>query len=234
MVEIETILLKSDVMFLHEYRLQETLDLLKTLDQTNVQVLYRLVRCCYQMSKRETKRNVKTELIKNAFQYAQDALKIDNECSEVHAWYAVALDTISEFNGIKERIMKLKDVKYHMMKAIELNPKEPIPFYIYGLFHFGLAELAWYEKLILESIICDPPVGSYEKALESFLQAEKNQPNFYSVNKLMIAKCFIALKNYEKAEVYLKLAVDIQIKNDDDAECHEESKKLLNKIKKYL
>lgn len=78
------------------------------------------------------------------------------------------------------------------------------------------------------------PEASYEVALENFVLAEQNQPDFYSVNKLMTAKCYIALRNYKEAEVHLNRAISVKIKNDDDELCHEEAEKLLAKIKNYI
>jgi hypothetical protein len=66
------------------------------------------------------------------------------------------------------------------------------------------------------------------------LQAEDNQPDFNLVNKLMIAKCFIALKNYREAEIYLKKTLSVSIKSEEDEECHEEARKLLDKINEII
>jgi hypothetical protein len=47
----------------------------------------------------------------------------------------------------------------------------------------------------------------------------------------MIAKCYIALKNNEKAKEYLTKAVNIPVQNEDDRRCKEEAEKLLPKYK---
>jgi tetratricopeptide (TPR) repeat protein len=76
------------------------------------------------------------------------------------------------------------------------------------------------------------PEGSYSEALEQFLIAEDIEPGFYSVNKLMIAKCYIALKDYDAAKIYLIKAADLQIiKNEDDRKSVQEAKSLLAKYK---
>lgn len=51
------------------------------------------------------------------------------------------------------------------------------------------------------------------------------------MNKLMIGKCYMAIKNNEKAREYLNLAANIPVLNEDDRKCKEEAEKLLPKVK---
>lgn len=55
------------------------------------------------------------------------------------------------------------------------------------------------------------PSGTYEEALEHFLKAEEKKPNFYSMNLLLIAKCYQNLKNNEKAKEYFTLAANVVV-----------------------
>jgi lipopolysaccharide biosynthesis regulator YciM len=75
------------------------------------------------------------------------------------------------------------------------------------------------------------PTATYDEALEHFLKAESLKQDFYSMNKLMIAKCYIALKNNEKAKEFLTLAANISVQNEDDRKCQDEAKTLLSKYK---
>jgi hypothetical protein len=152
MLELEKVLEIADVMYFHENRLQESFDLLKTLDQSNVEVLYRMARVCQQLSKLASKWTIKAELIKNGFHYAQTAIAVDKNSCGAQTWYAVLLDLFSEIRGIKERAVRLNDVKMHIMRAKELDPKDPMSCHIYGNFNFALADMAWHERMILESL----------------------------------------------------------------------------------
>ena len=141
------------------------------------------------------------------------------------------LDAKSNLDGMKERITQLENVKKHMEKAIELNQTDPTSRYILGEFSFGLADLPWYQRKIVSTIFATPPTATYEEALEHFLKAEELKKDFYSTNKLMIAKSYLALKNNEKAKEYLTLAINIPVLNEDDRKCKEEAEKLLAKLK---
>lgn len=91
--------------------------------------------------------------------------------------------------------------------------------------------MPWYQRKIVSTIFASPPTSSYDEALQHFLKAEELKKDFYSTNKLMIAKSYLALKNNEKAKEYLKMAVNIPVLNEDDRKCKEEAEKLLGKLK---
>lgn len=47
----------------------------------------------------------------------------------------------------------------------------------------------------------------------------------------MIGKCYIAIKDNEKAKEFLTKASSITAQNEDDRKCKEEATKLLGKLK---
>lgn len=88
-----------------------------------------------------------------------------------------------------------------------------------------------YQRKIVSTIFATPPTGTYDEALEHFLKAESLEADFYSMNKLMIGKCYYELKNNEKAKEYLTKAANIPVENEDDRKCKEEAEALLKKVK---
>lgn len=75
------------------------------------------------------------------------------------------------------------------------------------------------------------PKCTYEEALEHFLKAEELKAGFYSMNKVMIGKCYMAMKNNAKAKEYFTQATAVNVINEDDKKCREEGTKLLAKVK---
>lgn len=47
----------------------------------------------------------------------------------------------------------------------------------------------------------------------------------------MIGRCYLALKNNDKAKEFLTKASSIIVENEDDRKCKEEATKLLSKVK---
>ncbi|GIX83958.1 regulator of microtubule dynamics protein 1 [Caerostris extrusa] len=67
-------------------------------------------------------------------------------------------------------------------------------------------------------------------ALQYFEKAEEVSPSFYSMNLLMIGKCFLNMNKKEKGIKFLKLTKDYPIKTFDDQKAHDEAEKLLKNL----
>lgn len=219
----------SDQLF-DENNFQEAYDLLvKSAEPESYDIKWRMARVIYNLSK-STPSPKKEELIRESFQFATEALALNDKDYASHKWYSILLDAKSGLDGIKERITQLENVKKHMLKAVELNPNDATSWYILGQFYYGLADLPWYQRKIVSTIFAAPPSGTYEEALECFEKAEKTKPNFYSMNHLMLGKTCQALKQNDKAKEYLTLAANVVVLNEDDKQAKEEAAKLLKKL----
>lgn len=230
MTDLKSQLEKADVLF-EDSKFQETADLLKGLDQSNPDVLWRLGRALFKVSGMDSNSSKKADLLREAYKYISDALEKDETNFACHKWYAILLDAKSNLDGVKERVTQLENVKKHMLRAIELNPDDATSRYILGEFAYGLADLPWYQRKVVSAIFATPPSGTYEEALENFLKAESLNADFYSMNKLMIGKCYYNLKDNEKAKEWLTKAVNVVVQDEDDRKCKEEAESLLKKVK---
>lgn len=226
---ITEVIQHADQLF-DENNFQEAYDLLQKNDEPELyDIKWRLARVTFNLSKC-TPSPKKETLVREAFEYAKQALEMNDKDYASHKWYSVLLDAKSGLDGIKERITQLENVKKHMLKAVELNPHDPTSWYILGHFYFGITDLPWYQKKIVSAIFAAPPTTTYEEALECFEKAEETKPNFYSMNHLMLGKTYYALKRNDKAKEYLTLAANVIVLNEDDKEAKEEATKLLKKL----
>lgn len=173
--------------------------------------MWRKARATYKLSTVTTIKSKKEELIREGFAFAKKSLEVDDKHYASHKWMSVLLDAKSELEGIKERVSQLENVKKHMQTAVELNPNDPTNWYLLGSFAFGLADMPWYQRRIVSTIFATPPSGTYEEALEYFLKAESLKANFFSKNLLSIGKCYLALKDKEKAKEFLTRAANVQV-----------------------
>ncbi|XP_058462995.1 regulator of microtubule dynamics protein 1-like [Malaya genurostris] len=219
----------SDQLF-DENNFQEAYDLLlKCSEPESWEIKWRIGRALYNLSKTIPSPK-KEQLVRESFQYATDALAMNDSDYATHKWYSILLDAKSGLDGIKERVTQLENVKKHMLRAVELNPHDATSWFILGQFYYGLAELPWYQRKIVSTIFATPPTGTYEEALECFEKAENTKPNFYSMNHLMLGKTYHALKNSDKAKEYLTLAANVTVLNEDDKQAKEDAAKLLKKL----
>ncbi|XP_067005992.2 regulator of microtubule dynamics protein 1 isoform X1 [Anabrus simplex] len=213
-------------------RYEETYNSLKEYQDTDdVEVLWRLSRALYSHSKQERDSKKKKELVAESFRLIKHALSLEKDNWAVHKWYAVLLDANASHEGIKARISELTNVKHHLQKAAELNPTDATTLYMLGSWCYGIADMPWYQRKIASTLFATPPYSSYEEALSYFLKAEETDPNFYSLNLLMLGKSYMQLQNPERAKHYLKLASLYPAKTDEDFEATKEATELLKKIK---
>lgn len=231
MTDLKAQLEKADQLF-DDNKFQDAVDFLRTVeDQSDPEILWRLGRALFKTSGIPENSSKKSELIREAYKLIAESVEKKEDSFASHKWFAILLDAKSNLDGIKERVSQLENVKKHMQRAIELNPEDPTSRYILGEFAFGLADLPWYQRKIVSTIFATPPTGTYEEALENFLKAESLDADFYSMNKLMIGKCYYQLKDNEKAREYLTKAANVNVANEDDRKCKEEAESLLKKVK---
>lgn len=226
--QLQDVLASSDQHF-DENQFQDALNVLKapTVDQTLTEVQWRQARAMYKLSR--IPGAAKAELIRSAHTLVAAAVAQDDTNFACHKWMAILLDAKSELDGVKERVTQLETVKRHMERAVALNPDDPTGLHLLGNFAFGLADMPWYQRKIVSAIFATPPSGTYDEALTHFLAAEEKKAHFYPMNLLLIAKCYLALKQQDKAKEFLQQAAAVKALNEDDKTCKEEATALLKK-----
>uniref|UniRef100_A0A3Q0R5V1 Regulator of microtubule dynamics protein 1 n=1 Tax=Amphilophus citrinellus TaxID=61819 RepID=A0A3Q0R5V1_AMPCI len=181
--------------------------LLQYKDSDDAEFLWRLARASRDLAllpNVEAER--KKQLTFEAFEYAQKALEKDEACFAAHKWYAVCLSDVGDYKGVKVKIGNSYIIREHLERAIELNPKDATSIHILVLF-FSLFQ-----------------------ALAFFLKAEEVDPNFYSKNLLMLGKTYLAMKDKEKALLWLTKAKEYPAHTLEDKEVHKEAVDLLKKL----
>ncbi|XP_076645396.1 regulator of microtubule dynamics protein 1 isoform X2 [Halictus rubicundus] len=225
----EVLLGKADALF-DQGNYKEIYDLLSHYrDSGDVEILWRLSRALYKMSETATEVEGK-KMVYEAYDLITTALKIKEDHWAIHKWMSVILNSKSSFEGMKVQIRELYNVKNHMLRAIELNPKDATTIYMLGTWCYRVSDLAWYQRKIAAVIFGEPPTSSFEEALKYFLNAEEVDPNFYSHNLLMVGKSYLKLNQKDEALKYLKMAAEYPAKTDDDHLATQEAQKLLKTL----
>ncbi|XP_026148583.1 regulator of microtubule dynamics protein 1 [Mastacembelus armatus] len=205
--------------------------LLQFKDSDDAEFLWRLARASRDLSLLPNiEAGRKKQLTFEAFEYAKKALEKDEQCFAAHKWYAVCLSDIGDYEGVKVKIGNSYIIREHLERAIELNPKDATSLHILGYWCFAFAELPWYQRKVAAVIFSSPPVSTYEEALEFFLKAEEVDPNFYSKNLLMLGKTYLAMKDEQKALLWLTKAKEYPAHTLEDKEVHKEVVELLKKL----
>jgi tetratricopeptide (TPR) repeat protein len=229
--------LKTADQLFEESKFEELLELLLKQPnwENNEQVLWRVARCEYQIAKKSEKdKNKYAQLINEAYEHVKKSLELDDKNGLAHKWAAILLDATSTLKGTKERVLQILNVRNHMEKAIEYAPTDPTSYYLLGEWHFGCYQVSWWERKLANIAFGKLPDADMEVALNMFEKAEEVEKDFYSKNKLMLAKTLLELKrDKERAIKLLEEVVTKYSSSDkwDDKEAVEEANKLIKQHK---
>ncbi|XP_067234289.1 regulator of microtubule dynamics protein 1 isoform X2 [Chanodichthys erythropterus] len=205
--------------------------LLKHKDSDEAEFLWRLARASRDLALLSSiSAEEKKRLISEAFEYARRALEKNESSFAAHKWFAICLSDVGDHEGIKVKIGNSYIIRHHLERAIELNPKDATSIHILGYWCFAFAELPWYQRKVAAVIFASPPTATYEEALAFFLKAEEVDPNFYSMNLLMLGKTYMMLKDVQRAALWLTKARDYPAVTEEDKQVHKEALELLKKL----
>lgn len=173
--------------------------------QTNAQILWRVARAKFQLSKSAQDSKDKEKLVYESYEHVCKSLELDDKNGLAHKWAAILLDAVSTLKGTKERVLQVLNMRNHMEKAIEYAPNDPTSYYLLGEWHFSCYKVSWWERKIASIAFGKLPDADMEVALKMFERAEEVDQDFYSKNKLMLAKTLLELKrDKERAIALLK------------------------------
>ncbi len=114
---------------------------------------------------------------RNAADLARTSLRIDSTTSEGHTWLAVALGSLAVFEGSKAKVQLCNEIKYHLDRAIEINPRNDVAYSILGSFYAALGNISWFERQLAKVFIGRIPDGGYEDAEKALKTAIALAPN---------------------------------------------------------
>jgi len=169
----------------------------------------------------------KKKLIHDAYNYSSMAVSSDSNNWAGHKWLAILIGEKAEFEGSKAQLLASPDMKKHFELASKLNPTDATTLHLLGLWHFEFANMSWVTRKVAATIFAKVPESSYEIALSYFEQAEKIDPNFYSMNWLFLARCYKALGDKENLDKYKEKLENFKPNDADDQKAKTDAQKFL-------
>lgn len=99
----------------HKYYFHETFLNFDLQLHDNVEVRWRICRALYNLS-RDLKfdQNQRQNLIKQAYEIIEKEVNISPNHYAVHKWFALVLEAKASYEGYKEKIKNLENIKQHM------------------------------------------------------------------------------------------------------------------------
>jgi tetratricopeptide (TPR) repeat protein len=108
---------------------------------------------------------------------ARRSLSIDSTKAPAHTWLAVALGSIAVFEGSKSKVRLCDEIKYHLDRALQIDPNDDVAYSILGSFYAALGNISWIERQLAKVFIGRIPDGGYDDAERAFKRAIALAPN---------------------------------------------------------
>uniref|UniRef100_H2Z224 Regulator of microtubule dynamics protein 1 n=1 Tax=Ciona savignyi TaxID=51511 RepID=H2Z224_CIOSA len=221
---------ESDKLYNSGGQYRELYDYLKThSDSKNSDILWRLARAGRDLALKgdAVSNEEKKALIYEAFNSSKLALEADETNFAAHKWFAITIGDVGDYEGTKVKISNAFIIRDHLERAIELNPSDATTLHCLGMWCFVFADMPWWQHKMAAVIFGTPPSATYKEAAEYFMQAERVDPNFYSVNLLLLGKTYMKMNDNKRAMLFLDRTIHYPVLNAEDEEAKAEAEILL-------
>jgi len=207
----------------------ERLQQAEKIDRNNYDVLWRISRSYIDIGEHlpgttDADKAKQLEYYQRSLTYAEAAIKAKPGETNGYLRRAIANGRVALFKGVWSAIDYVKQVKADCEKAIALDPKNDVAYYILARTHAKLCE---------KSSMIRWPLGlgwaNMEEALANYEKAIALKGNFI-MYRLDAARAYIAEDNEQKAKEYLVSIAALPKLDEDDDTYRREAKELLAKL----
>lgn len=142
----------------------------------DIELLWRLGRAQYLMSKEQTgddKKKEKEQFVRAAVDTLNKALKMDGESWAANKWMGMALGALGDFVPLKEKIGNSFKIKEHFQKAVAGNPRDATSFHCMGAWCWNILQISSVERSVASWVFATPPSSSFEECEDNLLRSHE-------------------------------------------------------------
>jgi tetratricopeptide (TPR) repeat protein len=192
----------------------------------NVDLLLRIARQYRHKSADAAANAEKTRFSAIGLDYARRAVALAPENSEAHLSVAIGYAKSLELFSSKEKMNALRHVKNSADKAIALNSKNDVAWYILGRWHEKVAELSSLKRKVAEFAYGSLPAATNEEAARCFRKAISLNPSRSPYHVDLGITC-AAMQNKVDAKIHLEKGLALPSTGKDDPETKKRGKQAL-------
>lgn len=195
----------------------------------NYDVLWRISRAYVDIGehlpgKTDAEKEKQLEYYQKALDYSEKAIAANPNSSTGYVRRAIANGRVALFKGVWSAIDFVKQTKADCEKAIAIDPKDHVAYYILGRTHAKLCE---------KSKMIRWPLGlgwaNMEEAIQNYEKAISLRSNFI-MYRLDAARAYVEEEEFKKAKDHLIAIAAFPKLDEDDDRYRQEAKELLEKI----
>lgn len=169
---------------------------------------------------------VQKDLVARALDCAGRAVALEPANATAHASVAVCYAKSCAFADIKTELAYTRLFKQEAEKAIALNPKEDVAYYLLGRWNYGIAKVGFFSRAYVRVVYGGLPNASLADAARNFKIACELAPNRIVYHSgLAMAYGALGEKKLQLAE--LKACCALKPSDPEDAEARAEAEKQL-------
>jgi tetratricopeptide (TPR) repeat protein len=201
-------------------------DKAERLESSNTTSLCILSRCYCDLTHLTNSTEVQKVFLRKALACALLATKNDDKSAVAHACVAVCYAKSCALYDIKTKLVYSRLFKMEAEKAIALDPKQDIAYYLLGRWNYGVANLGVLSRTYVQVVYGGLPKASNEDAIRYYTKAIELAPAriIYHAD-LALAYGQTGQMKFEKAE--LKKCSELNPTDQEDRDAKKEAKRKL-------
>jgi tetratricopeptide (TPR) repeat protein len=167
--------------------------------------------------------------LRQAEQYAQQAIKADPHDDEGYKWLAITLGAQAEDASVKTQIRLSRLVKENIEKALTLDPADDISLLVLSRWHYKVASLQPWTRAFVRLVYGGLPAASMEKSENLLLRAIAIKDRI--AHRYSLAKVYHQMGRKEAALKQLRLALALPVTFAEEADDREKARRKLSSWK---
>ncbi|HEY4416097.1 MAG TPA: hypothetical protein VGO57_10420 [Verrucomicrobiae bacterium] len=171
----------------------------------------------------------KKTVAEHALNCARQAVASNPKNATAHICLAITYAKNFPFAGNQAKVDYSRGIKQESEKAIALDPKQDIAYYLLGCWHYGAANLNFFYKGLAKVIYGGLPPASNEKAIENFKAAIALNPNRI-IHHAELGKVYATIGQATLARNEWEKCRKLQPLDRDDREAQQEAVQELAKL----
>jgi tetratricopeptide (TPR) repeat protein len=169
-------------------------------------------------------------LVVHALRCAQHAVDDNPKNATAHASLAVCYAKSCNYSDTKTKLAYSKIFKSEAEKALALDPRQDVAYYLLGRWNYGMAKVGFFSRAYVKMVYGGLPEASFQESVNNFKKACDLAPN-HILNHAGLAMAYEAVgeKTLEIAE--LEKCCALKPLSPEDKEAYQDAQKKLSALR---
>lgn len=190
-----------------------------------------LSRCYCDLTWLANSKSLQKELIAKAMACAAQAVAADPQNATAHSSLAVCYAKDCTLVDIKTELEDSRRFKQEAEKAIALDPKQDIAYYLLGRWNYGIAGAGWLSRTYVKIVYGGLPDASFQTAIADFQKACELAPARI-LNHTALAMAYAAVGDKKSELAELRKACALKPLGPEDRDALERARRELTHLER--